>query len=183
MPQPNIDRLHQENLQFLKTLPYRYNWAEISQAQAGSNNNPFAHLFERLLAESLRRQGYQVELTPNNHPFDLWLGRGRQTIRVEIKAANPYYTQAIRTWRYQAAIRNRQTDLLIFVCLFDFDQVHHFIIPKAALGRHRNITITSRDPRDYRGQWAPYLDAWQFIDETLAAVPARPPQPSIGALQ
>ncbi len=157
-----IDKTHQENHQHLKKLPYILPRLINDDTP---NHMPFANQVERWTAAQLIHRGYRVELTPHTHPFDLWLD---DRIRVEIKGAQPYYSQANRYHRYQAELRNHQTDLLIFICIADFDQNHAFIIPHTALGRRRNLVISSLDPRDYTGQWAPYLEDWTGIDRVLA---------------
>ncbi len=155
-----IDRLHQENLQFLKAQQY-------------GGSGPVRHrrhhaaewLAVRQVERELRRRGLHVARTVANAPFDAWVGDGPAgpAFRLEIKGA---------TWtdRYQAGIRNHEADLLIMDCI---NGDHHlFIIPMSAIRPRRNVAIWSEKPAAYGGIWSGYLEAWQHLEQALAA--ARP---------
>jgi hypothetical protein len=79
--------------------------------------------------------------------------------------------------RYQATIRNREADVLLFVAVNGSD--HHFIIPMDAIGQRTQIAITSYDVTAYGGQWASYLEAWDVLQEAVKAAPPRPIQLSL----
>jgi hypothetical protein len=86
----------------------------------------------------------------------------------------------VQSGRYQAEVRSRQTntfDALIFDCI---NGAHHwFIIPAQALGRRRQVQITSYLVGRYKGQWAPYLGAWELIADLVDQVRHRPQQLSL----
>lgn len=111
-----------------------------------------------------------VNLTVHNAPFDAYVGG----CRVELKAAN--WTSGNRGGRYQCTIRNCAADVLVFTVVNGTD--HHYIIPFAAIGRRRQIAITSYDVTAYSGQWAAYLDAWDVLGQVVASALDRPAQTS-----
>lgn len=131
-------------------------------------------LLERLVTQAtiprLTRFG-PVNLTVHSAPFDLWVGG----CRVELKAANWTANQG-KAGRYQGTIRNRQADVLLFVAVNG--QYHYFVIPMSAVGRRRQIAISSYRVSDYQGQWAAYLEAWEVLAQAVASAPARPLQTS-----
>lgn len=173
---PTIDLLHQENWHFLKNVNF---WWRAWLAQSTPADDPkTAHLLlaervETYVRHLLETHGLTVQPTAANHPYDLLVSRpdGR-AIRVEVKASFAYHNATLRCWRYQASIRNQQTDLVIFVCLDDFEQPHPFVIPQPVIGPRRHLTVTSLDPRDYAGQWAEFLNAWHHLYRAFAK--ARP---------
>lgn len=166
-----IDRMHQEFLQWQKKL--RFIWPHL----AGANNLvAFAHLVEDWAGTQLKQRGYQVEQTSYKHPYDLLVSRGGRSMRVEVKGSVVRYAPSMRTHRYQADIRSRDFELLLLACLMEIDQIFWFVLPRAAIGERRSVTITSRDPRDYGGQWSTYFEAWELVPEALATAPARPVQ-------
>ena len=144
-----IDRLHQENLQFLKAQ----RWAPDSCV-------PFGRDVEQWTARLLRQMGYEVEVTAHRHPFDLLVNG---SIRVEVKGARLNYLAARRSYRYQAEIRNDSAEVVLLVCEDEFGLRHVFVLP-AGVVRAGNVTIWNRDPVAYRGQWAPYLGAWGWLE-------------------
>lgn len=150
-----IDRLHQENLQFLKAQRYR------------AGVMPFAQQVEKDVAAFIRRLGYIVVKTGHNHPFDFKIVRpDRQCIRLEVKGSQPYYLPKKHSWRYQANIHHKQVDLIIFACVDPDGFYHHFIIPAGHI-RQGNIAIWSKDPAAYAGQWASFREAWSHLDQAF----------------
>ena len=147
-----IDRLHQENLQFLKAQ----RWLPNSFGSFGQD-------VEQWTARLLRGMGYGVELTSYHHSFDLLLNG---CLRVEVKGSRLAYLAERRSYRYQANIRNRGAEVVLLVCEDVFCLRHVFVMP-AAIVRPGNLTIWNRDPQAYRGQWAPYLGAWGWLEESL----------------
>lgn len=164
-----IDRLHQENLQFLRSLPFRWR-AWLNQTEEPSANHLLGRYGEQLVLDRLARLGYRARPTAYHCPHDLRIVAGSRGIELEVKTALPYYSPSMRCWRYQGRIHNR-ADIFVLICLFEIDQPYYFVIPHAALDRRRNVTVTSRDPRDYAGRWAPYLEAWPYLDEALKTAP------------
>jgi hypothetical protein len=156
----SIDRLHQENLQFLKAQQYRRPRRRNYQAEQQA---------VQVVCRVMKSRGLYISLTVKNAPFDAWVSETptSQAFRLEIKGA---------TWgdRYQAAIRNYSADLLIFDCINSAD--HLFIIPMAAIKPRRNIAVWSRDPAAYRGQWAPYLNGWDHLEHALKIARHHPRQ-------
>lgn len=124
---------------------------------------------EVMAAEILGERGHTAYLTSHKRAWDLSVGGAR----VEVKGAR---------WdgrRYQAAIRNHQADVVLMACLDDGALAHRgagddgvagwFVIPAAAVGGRRNLAIWSRDPLQYIGRWTRWLEAWDVVDEAVAA--------------
>lgn len=154
-----IDKLHQENLQFLKAQRY---WKP--------NYVPFAKEIELLVRSELRRQGYRVKWTGFNEPFDL-LVDGR--LRVEVKGARVAYKADRRNYRYQARVRNTDADVLVMVCV-DEDGCNHFFVIPAEQIQTGNLSIANRDPASYGGRWSDFYGAWDRVKEALASAVTRP---------
>lgn len=121
---------------------------------------------EHKIAQRIRALGYSVWPTPNNWPFDLYAGGAR----VEVKASK-WQTGA---GRYQAAIRNHQSDLLIFDAINGTD--HIFIIPMRLVIPNRTVEITRYQVDLYSGRWAAFLENWQYLHEAIEQSPPRPVQ-------
>lgn len=116
-----------------------------------------ARSVERDVRDRLAALGYIVTGTNHICSYDL-LANG---IRIEVKAAN---------WdgsRYEANLRSNAADVLILACL-DGD-ANFFVIPFDKVAGKTVIKITRHDPRDYIGQWTPYYDAWDLIDDLIRA--------------
>ncbi len=147
-----IDRMHQENLQFLLAQRYRqprsprdYRFTEREAVQA--------------IIEQAEDRGYRVNRTRGNAPFDLWI----EGAKAEVKGAT--WHESLKGGRYQAAIRNHAADVLLFDCI---NGSHHiFVIPMAAIVPKTSIAIWHYDPACYVGKWTPYLDAWDCLDEAV----------------
>ena len=100
--------------------------------------------------------GYTVtRMGPLDH-FDLLV----EGLRVEVKGA---------TWsgcRYEANLRDNEADLLVFGCLDG--SLHFFVMPFDVVRGRTVIKVTSHDPRDYMGRWAPYYEAWAWVADLKA---------------
>ena len=169
----SIDRLHQENHQFLRTQQFRcYTTAE----EAKSKQIELAREAEQQVARRVQSLGYQVNLTSHKCPFDLWVAdhTGR-AIQVEVKLSR--YHQHKRGGHYQANIRHDQADLLIFIARNGRDW--SFVIPMADVFPRNNITIWSHCPGEHLGQWARYLEAWEYLHRAIRQAPPCPRQPSL----
>lgn len=162
-----IDRLHQENLKFLKTQQY-----------VKPNYVPFGQEIELLVRSELRRQGYRVEWTGFNAPFDLLVDG---ELRVEVKGSRVAYKPTSRNYRYQAQIRNDQADVLVMVCVDEDGANHFFVIPSNKF-RTGNLSITHRDPIKYGGRWSKFYGAWDAIRDALAGASPRPRQLQLAGL-
>jgi len=123
--------------------------------------------------------GYQVHLTTKQCPFDLWVadGQGRGA-RVEVKLSTCRLASRGRGHRFQANIRRHKdaADVLIFIARNGRDWP--FVIPMGQVGSRRNIAIWSACPGNYTGQWAPYLEAWDYLHQTISH--SRPCQWQLG---
>jgi hypothetical protein len=146
-----IDRLHQENLQFLKRQ--RFIKPNIF------HNKALERRAVDKVTELANELGYRVNRTVNNAPFDLWI----EGVKVEVKASN--FKESKKGGRYQAAIRNHECDIVIFDCINGTD--HLFFIPSVAVGKRRNISIWSYDPADSAGQWRPFLEDIYFLHQAI----------------
>lgn len=150
-----IERLHQENYQFIKFMTRRF-----TRPDSAHNRAVERRAVDKVwdLAKSL---GYRVNPTTKNAPFDLWI----EGCKVEVKASKWY--EGKKGGRYQAAIRNSQCDLLIFDCINGTDHLH--FIPSPAIGGRRNIAVWSYAPEESTGQWRPFLEEVQFLHTAIEA--------------
>lgn len=153
-----IDKLHQENLQFLKAQRYR-------NPQAIS----FGTQVEADVTGLLRRFGYLVKKTRYHDHQDLKVIRpsDRRFIMIEVKGSLSYYLEQKRAYRYQAHI-HQTADLYIFACVDPDGWYHHFILPPTCLGNRSNIAIWSQDPASYAGIWKPFYNAWSHLGQAFA---------------
>lgn len=122
---------------------------------------------ERIVAEEVRSLGYYAYPTTHKCPFDLWVedNAGRM-IKVEVKISLYYVSN--KGGRYQADVRHHdQADLLVFIARNGQDWP--FVIPMADIAPRRNIAIWSYYPRNYSGQWAPYLKKWEHLHRAIEA--------------
>ncbi len=110
-----------------------------------------ARRVERAVIQRLIGRGHQVSKAAPNEHWDLWA----DGIRIEVKAA---------TWhgRYQANLRGNDADVLILGCVNG--DVHFFVIPFDRLEGRRHVAIWSPDPARYLGRWAPFYEAWEWLD-------------------
>jgi hypothetical protein len=121
---------------------------------------------EKIVSGRIEALGYQVNPTPHKCTFDLWVtGRQGHAVRVEVKIS--LYGRNGRNipgGRYQASLHN-EADLLIWIARNGQDWT--YIIPMAVVGTRRNIAIPSACPGDYTGQWAAYLEAWEYLHRAV----------------
>lgn len=133
-----------------------------------------ADVTDRLIKRLHDRGLTDVHRTTDNAPFDLWVCG----VRVEVKAARweqrtPYGKRG-KGGRFQAHMRNHQADVIFFVAVNGRD--HDFIIPQEAVGHRKTLEISSYDVSAYRGQWRPWLEAWDVLQGAIEATPDRPRQ-------
>lgn len=152
-----IDRLHNEQLQFLKAQQFR-------KPSTSTTKQKIDRLAEREIMDLANGLGYRVATTTHKSPFDLWI----EGVKVEVKASTWHKTNERRGSRYQANIRNYQFDILIFDCI---NGSHHFhIIPMAEIIPRRHLAVWSFNPADSDGQWVQFLDKWYFLAQAVDQV-------------
>lgn len=142
--------------------------AEIKRrrfAKPGHNKDhcPLARDAEAKVAQFIQQLGYHVAPTVANSPFDLWAwsdNGGAARIEVKISLYNPWGS----TGRYQAAIRNHEHDLVIFIARNGRDWP--FILP-ALVVPPKNLTIWTKCPADSK-PYRPYLEAWDILHQVIA---------------
>lgn len=167
----------------LKTIqshpnPYRDDVVEYYKAErrarfyrpAGYNHKTFARSVETKIAQQIALLGYSVRPTRPNARFDLWAGGAK----VEVKGSR---------WnddrhRYQAAVRNYEADVLIFDAVNGTD--HLFVIPMTMVIPKKTIEICSYDVARYAGQWAAFLEAWNWLHQIIEQAPKLPVQLELG---
>lgn len=129
---------------------------------------------ERWVVEDLRRRGYTAEWIGKSSDYDVLI---EGAVRAEVKSAllGRYRGNG---YRWQFSLRRHgldvDEDLLFLLCYDDLDEpppVAVFIIPGNVLPRQlTQIDITSQNPREYRGKWQGYLDAWENVERVVGEV-------------
>lgn len=137
---------------------------EVNLMSQTHNPQRVAERARHIAADLIRQQGYRVS---HGVSGQLWVTDGQRVARMEAKLARHSQDQRGRD-RYQAAIYNHTADVLIFIARNE-DGDYPFIIPMSDVVPRRNISIWSRNPEEYSGQWAPYLNAWERLDQTVQA--------------
>lgn len=172
-------QMRQEYEDFLR----RHHWwwwhylNDTLQRQRQREAQRLAREAEQSIAQHVQAMGYQVNPTTHKAPFDLWvqddLGRA---IRVEVKISRYHHSQ--KGGRYQADVRHfDQADLLVFIARNGKDWP--FIIPMADIAPRRHVAIWSYCPADYSGQWASYLNAWDYLQQAIETAAVHSWQPSL----
>jgi len=117
----------------------------------------FAHEIESAIIDRLRATGHFVTRTGDHEHFDLLV----DGLRVEVKAAT------LSGGRYQAALRDNDADVLIFICRGE-GLDHSFVIPFDRVAGLTHIEIRNARPDRYAGWMAAWRDAWHIIDRLIA---------------
>jgi hypothetical protein len=140
-------------------------WRFIRSPRPGKRDKgPLAAEAELLVAQYIRGLGYHTCPTMANAPFDLWAWDDQgHAARIEVKIS--LYSAWRTSGRYQAAIRNHEHDLVIFIARNGIDWP--FVVPAAAVPR-TNLTIWTKCPADSK-PWRPYLEAWDHLHQTIAS--------------
>lgn len=108
-----------------------------------------------------------VEVCGANDPIDLVVGGHAVELKVT-RATEKTKGGKTRREYYQALLHdpgnrhNLNGDLVIVLCVDRADRLWPFVIPRLLIGSRRTVEITSH-PKDYRGQWARYLEAWALL--------------------
>jgi hypothetical protein len=167
--------MRQENDEFLKRQRWWWeHWLRgnlVSQQQR--RRQALSDQAEDRMAGFIRATfGYKVHQTTHKCPFDLWVENSAgQAARVEVKISTLGKNKGRS--RYQADVRQSpvEVDLVLFVAQNGRDWV--YVIPIAAIGQRRNISIWSACPASYHGRWAVYLEAWTHLHQAIANCQAR----------
>jgi hypothetical protein len=143
-------------------------WLKYGGTAAPNERHILARQVEAKIIKRISPYGWPVNLTTHKAKFDLWIGNAK----VEVKGSH---------WRnrgsfgiYQANIRNHAADVLIFAAING--SFHFFVIPMAAVKPRKTVEISSYHVDAYAGQWSPYLEAWDVLEEAVRSAPARPKQ-------
>jgi hypothetical protein len=142
--------------------------------------NGFGEIGELWVAHQLRDRGLTVEWIGGTTEYDLLIeGCAKAEVKSALLSDN---SNGRGNGRYQFSLRRHgvlvDEHVLFLVCYQDLetDPLAVFVIPGDALDAELSkIDITSADPRDYGGQWAPYRDDWDVVDDVVASLPARKP--------
>ncbi len=168
-------QLRQENEEFPR---YQY-WRRHGQNGTLKNNRQLetqrlSREAEQIVDELVRKMGYRTNPTPHKCPFDLWVqDEVGRAVRLEVKISQYHRAKKGRSGgRYQADVRHHdQADLLVFIARNSQDWP--FVIPMADIAPRRNIALWSYHPEDYTGQWASYLQAWEYLHQAIKVAEPR----------
>jgi len=149
----DLARLHNEAWSWARRQRYVFNFAPRD------HRNPLARRMVRYVREKLTERGHVVAGMRHKAPYDLC----DQGVRIEVKVSR----WGDREKRYEANLRDNDADVLVFGCL-DGD-LHCFVIPFDQVAGKTVIKISCRDPRDYIGKWMRWYEAWDVLDELVAA--------------
>lgn len=130
---------------------------------AKKDTGPLAREAEQWVSRFIEQLGYRAAPTVANAPFDLWAwddNGGAARIEVKISLYHPYQNYG----RYQAAIRNHEHDVVVFIARNGRDWP--FVIP-APLVPAKSLTIWSKCPADSK-PYRPYLAAWDVLHHAIA---------------
>lgn len=159
-----------ENDAFLKSINWwqRHFLAGSLKSQLERERLRQSRQAEEKVADLIRDEfGYRVYPTTTNCPFDLWVADDQdRAARIEVKLSTAHENRG--RIRFQADIRRSQSadvDLIVWLCRNGQDW--HYVIPVADLRGRRNIAIWSECPGHYRGQWAHYLEAWDYLHQVV----------------
>jgi flagella basal body P-ring formation protein FlgA len=146
-------------------------WQAFEQAYryAPKHSKEVESHYLKHLVRLLRAQGWTVLEMASNAHWDLTIGRGGYTIRVEVKIARPR-EKARRSEYYQFKLKSGGSrpvdgDVLIACCCPNGpSSMTCYVIPTEQLGARATLEITSA-PDHYAGQWAAWRAAWDVLEE------------------
>jgi hypothetical protein len=114
----------------------------------------------------LERRGIgPVAVAGANDPVDLFVAG--HAVELKVARAGEHPNGRTKT-RFQGLLRdpgNRHRlngDLVVLLCVDREDRLWPYVIPRLLLGQRRTVEATSR-PSRYRGQWAPFLEAYDYL--------------------
>jgi hypothetical protein len=92
-------------------------------------------------------------------------------VEIEVKTAKLGRYRIGAQLGYQFCIRRAgrnglRADLLVLVCWRE-PQPTCFVIPAGEVGKRSKVVISSEDPADYKGMWAPYREAWNLLADRI----------------
>lgn len=124
---------------------------------------------EGIIAHFLQQNGYEV--STNHTPADLcvFLESGH-VVYVEVKTARFHFPR----WQFSLYRRDmtdhRKAHIVILLCASKAGYGVPFVVPISACADVKQITISSCNPREYRGKFAPYRQSLQSLNLTDALV-------------
>jgi hypothetical protein len=154
-----LRRLHDEQEQLLWRVAYHNGYSKEVEA----------HYRARFVRELERRGLGPVAVAQPNDPVDLFVAGHAVELKVAREGKHPY-SETKR--RFQGLLRdpgNRHRlngDLVVLLCVDRDDRLWPYVIPRLLLGNRRTVEVTSH-PRDYRGQWAPFLEAYDYLAPSI----------------
>lgn len=151
-------------------------YAARPAVDARADNHALAGEIEAWVAGRLEALGYGVRFTSHKAAFDLLV---EGCLRVEVKASR-WLPQGNR-WRYQFNLRasQRKAEVVIAVAVNSRGR-YPFVVPAAAVGDRRSMTIRTFDPVYYTGIWAEWLGAWSALGPALDVARVRPRNLELG---
>lgn len=153
----------QQELRQQLNADIRRNQFALQRRKPGRAHLQLALEAEQLVTAQAQKMGYRVAPTTKNAPFDLWIWDERGAARVEVKISR-YVAHKDGYGRYQAAIRNHQHDLLVFIARNGQDWP--FVIPAHQVP-NKHLGIYTYKP--YTSCWAQYLFAWDYLQQAVSA--------------
>lgn len=127
---------------------------------------------EEAVRNLIEARGHTVRWDGANALHDIVVN-GSTTVEVKTAHPSPGSNGNKQRWQFHLFKNDGHhqpmlEDILVLRCLLPDDQARHFIIPGRCLRpKQRKIDITSH-PDQYRGQYAPFREAWQLLDKIIA---------------
>jgi hypothetical protein len=159
MVEADLARLHQREQAWDSRQRFVFAWNDVVH----DPRRRLANAVELEVWAKLEARGLMVgRRARHKEHFDL-LAQG---VRIEVKAA---------VWggeKYLANMHDNQADVVVMACLDTCElglvTPRFFVIPFEAVGQ-RTIMIRPRDPMCHVGRWTRYFEAWELVDELVAA--------------
>lgn len=136
------------------------------------HNERFGRHGERIAKLLLEQRGHKVRYYGGTNGFDLLVNN---QVTVDVKSAlmggrggRKGYCWQFSLQRYNERYVETIVLLLCFNSSITNDPIAVFVIPGEETVGIRKISITSRDPRTYKGKWARHRDNWSALDAALA---------------
>ena len=153
----------------------RFWLANLERFQPGDPRRVLALEAEAAVADRLNELGYRVARPQSKTArWDLLI----EGVRVEVKAANWRWREDKGNGRYQWHYHN-DADLVILAA--KNGRWHFFVLPIEALDGRQFLAVYSKEPELYSGQFRPYLEAWDVVEQVASQV-EREYQPALPGL-